>query len=558
MKYGKERWRSQGVKKTVKIKEGGRRRKKWNRSKLLVTLSILFVVYLGFAIFFQTHFFFGTMAESINCSMKSVDQVQELLSRESRTYELTIEGREGQKEHITAEEVDLTPVFDSSIGEQLKSQNGFLWPIAIFKKNIVDLPVDIQFSEQKLKKLTEQFGFYKDGVEKEPKNAYIGEYENGEFPVIQEEEGTLLNREKVYEKVKESISNLSRILVLEEAECYVKPEITKDSEEIKREQQELNKYLGAVITYEFGDEKVVVDSDEIHQWLVLSEEGEVNLDEEKVREYVNGLARTYDTFGSKREFRTSKGESLTMTEGDYGWWMNRLEETKELIEAIKTGETITKEPVYHAKAAQYGENDIGDTYVEIDLTNQHLYLYVHGALKLESDFVSGDIRKGYNTPTGVYGLTYKERDATLNGENYSSPVSYWMPFNGNVGMHDAKWRSSFGGEIYVRNGSHGCVNLPYEKAKEIYEHVEKGTPVIVYGGYSGPSKEEQDLIDQQKALEELMNQNPLGIPGIPGLPLIPQAPLTPEGTPNTPVPTIPPTPVPESVPDGVQTPEAPQ
>ena len=197
MKYGKERWRSQGVKKTVKIKEGGRRRKKWNRSKLLVTLSILFVVYLGFAIFFQTHFFFGTMAESINCSMKSVDQVQELLSRESRTYELTIEGREGQKEHITAEEVDLTPVFDSSIGEQLKSQNGFLWPIAIFKKNIVDLPVDIQFSEQKLKKLTEQFGFYKDGVEKEPKNAYIGEYENGEFPVIQEEEGTLLNREKV-------------------------------------------------------------------------------------------------------------------------------------------------------------------------------------------------------------------------------------------------------------------------------------------------------------------------------------------------------------------------
>ena len=69
----------------------------------------------------------------------------------------------------------------------------------------------------------------------------------------------------------------------------------------------------------------------------------------------------------------------------------------------------------------------------------------------ESDFVSGCVNKGTTTPRGTYGITYKERDATLNGENYSSPVKYWMPFNGDIGMHDADWRNEgdFGGDIYT-------------------------------------------------------------------------------------------------------------
>ncbi|MEG0215435.1 MAG: L,D-transpeptidase, partial [Hungatella sp.] len=77
-------------------------------------------------------------------------------------------------------------------------------------------------------------------------------------------------------------------------------------------------------------------------------------------------------------------------------------------------------------------------------------------------------------------LTYKERNATLKGENYATPVSYWMPFNGNIGMHDAGWRSSFGGSIYKTGGSHGCVNLPPAAAKTIFENIEKGIPVLCY------------------------------------------------------------------------------
>lgn len=77
-------------------------------------------------------------------------------------------------------------------------------------------------------------------------------------------------------------------------------------------------------------------------------------------------------------------------------------------------------------------------------------------------------------------LNYKQENAILRGENYESKVTFWMPFNGNIGIHDASWRYSFGGEIYKGNGSHGCVNAPKYLAKTIFENIEDGTPIICY------------------------------------------------------------------------------
>ncbi len=118
--------------------------------------------------------------------------------------------------------------------------------------------------------------------------------------------------------------------------------------------------------------------------------------------------------------------------------------------------------------------------MEINLTAQHLFLYKDGVLLLESDLVSGSLARGDDTPPGVYGITYKQRNAVLTNEDYRTPVSWWMPFNRNIGLHDAGWRRSFGGSIYRTNGSHGCINLPPSAAEEIYQNIEKGTAVICY------------------------------------------------------------------------------
>lgn len=107
-------------------------------------------------------------------------------------------------------------------------------------------------------------------------------------------------------------------------------------------------------------------------------------------------------------------------------------------------------------------------------------VYKNGSLVVQGDVVTGNVSENDATPAGVYRLKYKERNATLKGQGYSSPVSYWMPFNGGIGIHDANWRSVFGGEIYKTGGSHGCVNSPYDLAKTVFENIDAGTPVVCY------------------------------------------------------------------------------
>ena len=90
------------------------------------------------------------------------------------------------------------------------------------------------------------------------------------------------------------------------------------------------------------------------------------------------------------------------------------------------------------------------------------------------------------TPEGMYAIRFKQTNRVLTGYNkdgsvsYRSPVKYWMPFNRGIGLHDASWRRTFGGEIYKNSGSHGCINLPRDAAAQIYELVYKGMPVICY------------------------------------------------------------------------------
>ena len=256
-------------------------------------------------------------------------------------------------------------------------------------------------------------------------------------------------------------------------------------EEMPEAEQSLRDRISAMeITYTYGDISEVLTGQEIAGWLVDMPDGSLSVNEAPAKEYVASLAKKHDTFGKTRTFRTHDGDEISVAGGNYGFWTDRVSTRQELIAQILTGESATMKPVYYGEAVQYGSDDIGSTYVEINIGQQHLWVYQDGQVVNESDFVSGGLMKGNNTPDGVYAITYKERDSTLVGEGYSSSVKYWMPFNNNIGMHDASWRDTFGGHIYYMNGSHGCINLPSAKAAEIYDQVTKGEPVVVYGSIS--------------------------------------------------------------------------
>ena len=120
------------------------------------------------------------------------------------------------------------------------------------------------------------------------------------------------------------------------------------------------------------------------------------------------------------------------------------------------------------------------TYILVSIKKQKLWFYKKGKLVLKSNVVTGT--KGHtNTPKGTYKIRGKSRSAYLVGRDYVSFVNYWMLIDGGsqIGLHDATWRSSFGGSIYKYNGSHGCINLPYKVAKKIYKKAPVGTKVIV-------------------------------------------------------------------------------
>ena len=286
---------------------------------------------------------------------------------------------------------------------------------------------------------------------------------------------------------KEEIAELSSSLLQEpetEEAAAVPEELPGDPREAERE-----RILSARLEIPFGEEKEILDAETFAPWLQDSGTG-FSLDEEQVKTYVRSLSSKYDTFGVTRPFRTAAGEEIRVAGGNYGYWMDRQSTIDALSKAILSGEQGEFHPVYYSEGAGFHAADIGESYVEVDLDRQHVYVYKNGVLAVESDCVSGKAANGNFTPEGTYAITYKERDATLQGQGYNSKVKYWMPFNGNIGLHDASWRSEFGGEIYLNNGSHGCINLPSSVAPTIYENVEKGEAVVVHGGkQSAPASE---------------------------------------------------------------------
>ncbi len=310
---------------------------------------------------------------------------------------------------------------------------------------------------------------------------------------------------------KDSIEETSEAAFVETAavqeEHSMKPAeeviLSPEEQRLAALQEKADNVKNILITIPFGDKTEVINSETVKDWVTVGDDLSVSVDAAAVREYVNGLSRAYDTFGLSRQFRTHDGGTVTVSGGDYGWWMDRPTTAEALTEKIANGESGEFTPVYFGTAVAYGDNDIGNTYVEIDIGSQHLYVYRDGQMMKESDFVSGALMKGNGTPCGTYAITYKERDATLVGENYSSSVAYWMPFNGNIGMHDASWRDNFGGHIYYMSGSHGCINLPTEAAAEIFDIVVKGEPVVVYGAITKEEAVERMTAEEkEKAMEK--------------------------------------------------------
>jgi hypothetical protein len=377
-------------------------------------------------------------------------------------------------------------------GELDRLQQGFnhwLWAVDYFGKHELTAAEDTEYDQDKAEQAVEGLSCFDPKHYIKTEDAHLDATDSG-LIIVPEVEGTQLNEEKAKKVVLQALSAGETEVDFEAADCYLKPKILKDDETLTAQMSKVNKWLSAEITYDFEDDRIVtVDGSVIVDWLTQNEDGSYVLDAEKAQEFVKTeMAYKTDTFGLTHVFTTHDGDTVTLKGGDYGWCIDRPATTEALLRSVKMGRKTQLEPKYLYKAMDRGIDDIGGTYVEISIDKQTMWCYRDHKLVVETPVVTGNVTKGNGTPKGsVWAFDSHKSPATLgtlDTMGYSSKVTYWMSFTGNVGIHDSSWRgtdpSGYGGNIYKTNGSHGCINTPIGAAKKIFETVNVGYPVIVY------------------------------------------------------------------------------
>lgn len=437
----------------------------------------------------DTVFVPGTSVNGLGIADLTVDEAAERIgSFYTKDYTLTIKERGGKQETITGEQIGFSVKLpDGFLQEKLNQQNagGRVFGPDVDNKYKTDMVSS--FQSERLEQSIQALDCITGNGATAAADARISDYAEGEaFTVIPEIRGNQVDPEKAAEAIRAAVHTGAMEVDLEALGCYIEPRIYSGDETLKALCDTMNQCREMEITYIIGEESQVLPAAEICSWITGASEGQIQVDREKAGAWIGNLAAQYDTAGKTRQFSTVSGRIAEVT-GPYGWKIDQAAETDALIAMIRSGQSQTREPQYDSTAAVRGEQDWGSTYAEVDLTGQHVYLVKDGAVIWDAPCVTGNISKKYDTPPGIFPLTYKQKDKVLRGAKradgtyeYESPVSFWMPFNGGIGFHDANWRSSFGGEIYKTGGSHGCINLPPDRVPAFYEQVYKGMPVICY------------------------------------------------------------------------------
>lgn len=302
--------------------------------------------------------------------------------------------------------------------------------------------------------------------------------------------------------LKRAVKELKEKAELASETGNVEGDVAADSDYVQDALKEANAYLDVTVTCNFNPSTgkastETVGKDQISQWLIVGNDGlSVSLDGESMANYCTELAQKHDVSKTKKgQFKTTSGSVISVNVPEAGQNVDGNKLYESIADAINKKQSATVEAVYsEAQEEETGEYvTYGGNYCEVDLTNQMVYVYKNGQQVVSSPCVTGCISKGHGTPTGVYSIFSMDKNRYLNGDGYKSWVNFFVPFNGGIGFHDASWRSTFGGNIYLYSGSHGCINMPYAQVQKLFANVSMGEKVIVYGGVDKVASKSQSL-----------------------------------------------------------------
>ncbi len=456
------------------------RRRRW--VALIIVVAALVAAYLFYGYYFRSHFEPNTVINGIDCSYMTEPELEDAIQDQIDEYELQIVERTGDVEALDGKDFGLHVENGNTLTDILEAQGAFTWPKAYFKETTYNPTRTMAWDEEEFTAAIDRLNCMDESQMIDPKDAEIVYDEDEEKYVVEPAVyGTHIKPAVFTEVVTKAIASLADYVDLEDSGCYETPNVTEESPEMIAACEQMNQMITADITYDMIDvENIHITKDQIKDWISVGSDLVPTYNEEAIREFIAGIADQYNTVGRPHTLHTSWDTTVTVDNGTYGWELDQDGEYEQLIADLSAGESVTREPVWAHSAVSHNDPDYGNTYVEANLTRQHLYFYKGGTLITDTDFVSGRMTTSRVTHEGVYYVYYKQSPAVLKGADYESPVTYWMPFNGGEGLHDATWRGSFGGTIYQYGGSHGCINLPYSAAEIIYNNISVGDCVFVY------------------------------------------------------------------------------
>ena len=452
---------------------------------------VLVVTYVAGSIFFSRHFLPHTTVNGNDVSLLTRDTFADRINSEVEGYKAHVTG-DGVDLNISGSEVDLnldTKTYVSAATSQIPA---LAWPFIIFSQHDYTVSDGVSLDESKVNQLVSS------AVSKVNQNptpttnaSFAYDSDTDDFSAIKEKLGTEINGDAAVKKVAINMQGLNPTIELGNDEL-TQPSVKVSDPQFKDAITEARDFPDLEIDLQLGgDTAVTLEPELIRSWLILGDNYSVTGDLDAITEYTRGtLSSKLDTVAAYRTYTRPDGKKIQINDGTYGWNIDGAKLAQAIVKRIDEKSSDAIEIPCNSTAAVYnpGGADWGNRYIDVDLTEQFARMYVGGDLVWSSECVSGGPAMGNDTVTGVFAIENKKSpekliglDSNGDGEpDYENEVTFWMPFFGGYGLHDATWRYTFGGDEYLNDGSHGCVNLPYDAAESLYYEVEIGDPVIVH------------------------------------------------------------------------------
>ncbi len=463
---------------------------------ILTLLALLFLVgTTGYYILrYQERYLPGTEIMGVDCSSLTPAEAADALDEAARSAELPL----GDSSGAMIAQVPLSVFYDSEVlagtaerifAEQMENTGVFDW---LLTAEHVYHPAPLAAIERQ--EVTRRLNDYLYGQSPRvnPENARVEITDTG-YRVEAEEAGNAVNMRVCTEALLPALRQLDTLTgqipaVIAEG-ALLTPAVTAESDSVEQITRALDDYLDLSVVLDFGGGTEYTLSPEdvrgISDVRLNGREVSAHPVPELVRAFTDDLADRYAYDGVYAKFLHAQDTRnyVYYRVGDTGWKLDREELARQVCQALETEEPAVITPVYDCTwywKDYYHRARVGDTYIEISLDNQYLWAFKDGQLLVETPVVTGNISRRDYTNRGCFRIAYKETDLNLRGPTWDDHVDYWMPFDGEIGLHDSSWRSEYGGDIYLTDGSHGCVNTPLDAMRIIYENFNEDDIVIVY------------------------------------------------------------------------------